>query len=89
MEYDFYNVYCSSDFQCPDSGIPVQLVYDEEHHIITAQICTFVYPLNKEDNEFYDEDLTKATKDWCKRFRKYVKDLNEANDIAEKYDCWF
>lgn len=89
MEYDFYCIYHSSDFQCPDSGIPVQLVYNEDRRIITAQICTSVYPLDKEDNEFYDEDWIKVTKNWCKRFRTYAKDLNEANNIAEQYDCWF
>lgn len=89
MEYDFYCIDYSSDFQCPDSGIPVQLVYNENRLIITAQICTSVYPLDKEDNEFYDETAVQITQDWCKSFYAYANSLDMANDIAEQYDCWF
>lgn len=79
----------SSDFQCPMSGVPVVLVYDEEYGMITAEICTFVYPLDKEENEFYDEEAIEATEEWCHDFHKIAEDLDEANEIAEKYDCWF
>lgn len=48
-----------------------------------------MYPLNKEQNEFYDEDIVVTTEEWCRDFRKIVDDLDEANEIAEKYDCWF
>lgn len=48
-----------------------------------------MYTLNKEENEFYDEDIVVTTEEWCRDFRKIVDDLDEANEIAEKYDCWF
>ena len=79
----------SSDFQCPMSGIPVVLIYDEDTGVITAEICEFVYPLDKEENEFYDEELIEITEEWCRDFRKVVEDFDEANEIAEEYDCWF
>lgn len=84
-----YDIYYSSDFQCPISGIPVILLYDEEFGAITAEICTFVYPLDPEENEFYNEDCVRETEDWCKHFYKHAEDIDEANEIAEKYDCWF
>lgn len=83
------DVYYSSNFQCPMSGIPVVLVYDEETGVITAEICEFIYPLDKEDNEFYDEESIEITEVWCRDFRKVVEDFNEANEISEEYDCWF
>ena len=52
-------IYSSADFQCPDTGVPVVFIYNEDTYLITAEICTFLYS------------------------------LDEANDIAEKYDCWF
>lgn len=79
----------SSDFQCPMSGVPVVLVYNEETDVITAEICEFAYPLDKEQNEFYDEEAIEVTEEWCRDFRKVVEDFDEANEIAEEYDCWF
>lgn len=79
----------SSDFQCPMSGVPVVLIYDEETGVITAEICEFVYPLDKEQNKFYDEEIIEVTEEWCRDFRKVVEDFDEANEIAEEYDCWF
>lgn len=79
----------SSDFQCPISGIPVVLVYDEAAEVITAEIWTLLYPLNKEENEFYDEEAIEATEEWCRDFYEIARDLDEANEIADKYDCWF
>lgn len=61
------------------SGVPVVLVYNEDTGVITAEINTFAYPLEKEMNEFYDEDLIEVTEEWCHNFY----------EIAEKYDCWF
>ena len=79
----------SSDFQCPMSGVPVVLVYNEETGVITAEICEFAYPLDKEQNAFYGEEAIEVTEEWCRDFRKVVEDLDEANEIAEEYDCWF
>ena len=86
--FDMY-IRSSSDFQCPMSGVPVVLVYDEETGVITAEINTFAYPLDKEENEFYDEELIEITEEWCRDFYAIAEDLDEANEIAEKYDCWF
>lgn len=51
--------FTSSDFQCPVTGIPVVLVWNED------------------------------TYKWCERFCGYAVSIEEANEIAEKYDCWF
>ena len=82
---EFY-VYTSSDFQCPATGVPVCLVYNKETGFITAEICSMVW---YEESEFWDEELDKETEDWCNRFREYAEDIDKANEIAEKYDCWF
>ena len=83
------DIYYSSDFQCPMSGVPVVLVYNEETGVIAAEINDFAYPLDKEMNEFYDEELVEITEEWCHDFYEIAEDLDEANEIAEKYDCWF
>lgn len=82
-------IYHSSDFQCPVSGVPIWLIYNEDTGMITAEICEFVCPLVPEENEFYDEKIIKETKDWCNYFYEYAEDFDKANEIAEKYDCWF
>lgn len=82
-------IYHSSDFQCPASGVPIWLIYNEDTGMITAEICEFVFPLVPEENEFYDEKIIKETKDWCNYFYEYAEDFDKANEIAEKYDCWF
>lgn len=44
----------------------------------------------KEDNPLdSNEDLEKETNKWCQRFYGYATSFEEANEIAEKYDCWF
>lgn len=83
------DIYYSSDFQCPMSGVPVILAYNEDTTIISAEIHTFAYPLDKENNEFYDEELVEATEEWCHNFYETAEDLDEANEIADKYDYWF
>lgn len=82
-------IYYSSDFQCPDTGIPVTLIYDDNACLVTAKICTLLYSLDKNDNPFFNERLTDETQEWCDKIHIYVYDFDEANDIAEKYDCWF
>lgn len=79
-------IYYSSDFQCPDTGVPVHFLWDSELCAITAEIADRLY---SEDDEFYNAEIAKETEEWCRRFYKYAEDLDEANDIAEKYDCWF
>lgn len=79
-------IYISSDFQCPMTGVPVRLIYNEETGFITADICSFFW---YKEQEFWDEELDIETEDWCKRFREYAEDIDAANEIAERYDCWF
>ena len=55
--------YTSSDFQCPVTGVPVVLIWNEDTYEVAAK--------------------------WCQRFCGFAASLEEANDIAEKYDCWF
>ena len=80
------DIYYSSDFQCPDTGVPVILVYDVEHDAITAEICEALEFYYK---EFVDDDILMDTKKWCSNFYKHAENIGEANEIAEKYDCWF
>lgn len=79
-------IYYSSDFQCPISGVPVRLLYDEEYCSITAEICD-----DMEDQyiNFVDLETISDTHQWCKEFYKYAETIEEANEIAERYDCWF
>ena len=35
------------------------------------------------------QTVEKETNKWCERFHGYAASIEEANDIAEKYDCWF
>lgn len=79
-------IYHSADFQCPDTGIPVWLAWNEDTGVITAEICELVIDLLEYE---MDDETRKDTEDWCKHFREYAEDLDEANDIAEKYDTWF
>lgn len=34
--------FTSSDFQCPVTGIPVVLVWNEDTYDVTAKICSFI-----------------------------------------------
>lgn len=82
--------FISSDFQCPVTGIPVVLVWNEETYVITAKICSFIWEAWKENNpQNSDEEVEKETNKWCERFCGYAASIEEANKIAEKYDCWF
>ena len=81
-----YTIYRSSDFQCPITGVPVLLVFDEQTYTITAEICTLIWGI---EHEFYDFDLTEETQKWCSKFHMYAANLDEANKIAESFDCWF
>ena len=80
------DLYYSADFQCPWTGVPVQLVWDLNTGVISAQIHRYLY---YEDDEFYSEEIAKETEEWCKSFRRYADNIDEANDIAEEYECWF
>lgn len=82
--------YTSSDFQCPVTGGPVVLIWNEDTYEVTAEICDFVWD-NWKDNcpQDSNEELEKETNKWCQRFGGFAASLEEANDIAEKYDCWF
>lgn len=83
-------IYVSADFQCPVTGVPVILIWNEDTCVVTAKICDFVWTTWKEDNPLdSNEDLEKETNKWCHRFYGYATSFEEANDIAEKYDCWF
>lgn len=81
----------SSDFQCPDTGVPVVLIWNPYTGDITAEICDFVWEIWKEESDNPDvcEELKEETKEWCNKFYKYARNEYDAQDIAEKYDCWF
>ena len=83
-EYD--DKYYSTNFQCPDTGVPVYLIYNETRGAIFAEVDSFSW---SEEDEFFDEELDKETKEWCYRFHEWATTKEVANDIAEKYDCWF
>ena len=80
-------IYYSSDFQCPDTGVPVQLLWDPtEDGVMLAQISDSI----DMDDELHSKEILRKTQDWCDRLSlPFADDLDEANDIAEKYDCWF
>lgn len=80
------DIYYSSDFQCPDTGVPVMLVYDSEYDAITAEICE---ALEHQYRDFVNDDILMDTEKWCCKFYKHAESFEEANKIAEKYDCWF
>ena len=42
--------FTSSDFQCPVTGIPVVLVWNEDTYVVTAKICSFIWETWKENN---------------------------------------
>ena len=42
--------FTSSDFQCPVTGIPVILVWNEDTYVVTAKICSFIWETWKENN---------------------------------------
>lgn len=82
--------YTSSDFQCPVTGVPVVLIWNEDTYDITAEICDFVWEIWKENNPQNNyEDIEMETNKWCQRLYGYATSFEEANGIAEKYDCWF
>jgi len=78
----------SADFQCPDTGWGVCLIYNEDDQKITAEVCeTGIWA---DDSEFYDKEIIKDTADWCRRFgKKYCDSFDKACEIADKYDCGF
>lgn len=82
--------FTSSDFQCPVTGIPVVLAWNEDTYAVTAKICSFIWETWKENNpKNSDKEVEKETNKWCERFCGYAASIEEANEIAEKYDCWF
>lgn len=84
--------YTSSDFQCPDTGFGVRLVFNEDNEEITAEICDVGIWLNEKDRleKVGNTEILIDTEDWCKRFgNKYCESFDQANEIAEKYECWF
>lgn len=82
--------FTSSDFQCPVTGIPVVLVWNEDTYDVTAKICSFIWETWKKNNpQNSDKEVEKETNRWCERFCGYAVSIEEANEIAEKYDCWF
>ena len=82
--------YTSSDFQCPVTGVPVVLIWNEDTYEVTPEICDFVWDIWKDNcPQDSNEELEKETNEWCQRFCGFATSLEEANDIAEKYDCWF
>ena len=82
--------FTSIDFQCPVTGIPVVLVWNEDTYVVTAKICSFIWETWKENNpQNSDKEVEKETNKWCERFCGYAASIEEANEIAEKYDCWF
>ena len=82
--------FTSSDFQCPVTGIPVVLVWNEDTYDVTAKICSFIWETWKKNNPNNNyKEVEKETNKWCKRFCGYAVSIEEANEIAEKYDCWF
>ena len=83
------DIYYSSDFQCPDTGIPVILVYDAEYQCVTADIDWSQRHAWEELAIDNIEEILSDTNNWCKKICKNVESLDEANDIADKYDCWF
>ena len=84
-----YALYYSADFQCPMTGVPVQLVWNPETGDITAQICS-LWDLWSEHMSVVEQVvLEQETKEWCKGFKVYATDFDKANEIAEEYDCWF
>lgn len=83
-------IYTSADFQCPVTGVPVVLLWDEDTYEVTAEICDFVWSSWKDSNpQDSNEEVEKETNKWCQRFGGFAVSLEEANDIADKYDCWF
>ena len=78
--------YYSTSFQCPDTGVPVHLIYNETRGAIFAEIDD--YDWNK-NSEFFDKELDEETKQWCDLFHEWANTKDIANYIAEKYDCWF
>lgn len=76
----------SGDFQCPDTGWGVYLIFDEEKGIIKADVCnTGIW-----DTEECDPETLEDTQSWCKKFgQKPCDTLEEAREIAEKYDTFF
>lgn len=82
--------FTSSDFQCPVTGIPVVLVWNEDIYDVTAKICSFIWETWKKNNPNNNyKEVEKETNKWCERFRGYAVSIEEANEIAGKYDCWF
>lgn len=81
-------IYHSSDFQCPASGVPIWLIYNEDTGMITAEICEFVYPLVPEENEFYDEKSLRKQKIGVIISMNMQKILTRQMKL-QKYDCWF
>lgn len=79
--------YYSTDFQCPETGIPVALVYNDESCRVTAEICEALR--DSWISLVKDKELEEETEKWCKHFCAIAYDLDEANEMAEKYDCWF
>ena len=82
--------FTSSDFQCPVTGIPVVLIWNEDTYAVTAKICSFLWETWKQNNPNNNyKEVEKETNKWYERFCGYAVSIEEANEIAEKYDCWF
>ena len=82
----------SSDFQCPDTGVPVVLVWNTHTREMTAKICWFTWNLWKEDSSAdlnTCKELEKETIKWCNKFHEYARNEWTAQYIAGTYDCYF
>ena len=42
--------FTSSDFQCPVTGIPVVLIWNEDTYDVTAKIYSFIWETWKDNN---------------------------------------
>lgn len=74
----------STDFQCPDTGFGVYLIYDDEKGTISAERCETGCWLE------CDKETAKSTDNWCKHFgNRYYDSPETADRVAERYDCWF
>lgn len=60
--------FTSSDFQCPVTGIPVVLVWNEDTYDVTAKICSFIWETWKKNNPNNNyKEVEKETNKWCER----------------------
>lgn len=76
--------FTSSDFQCPVTGIPVVLVWNEDTYVVTAKICSFIWEIWKENNpQNSDKEVEKETNKWCERFCGYAASIEEANKLQK------